>query len=900
MQFLDPPGIFELDCFFCLERRMAMNWGFDRASTGISGLDMILDGLRWGDNVVWQVEDIKEYQNMVIPLVEAAKAKNITVVYLRFGQHAPLLPSDPKIKEYQLDANMGFESFSSRVHTIATQEGERVYYVFDSLTDLLSAWVTDLMIGNFFRVTCPYLFKLNTIAYFALIKNRNSYATIARIRETTQLLLDIFRFEDHIYIHPLKVWNRYSPTMFLPHISQGNSFVPITSSAETAQYLSRFQLQGPGNVERKIDYWDRIFLNVQNLLEEKNRTAADYCEKEKAMVEKLCRMLLGRDERILSLARRYFSLEDFLEMRNRLVGSGFIGGKAVGMLLASKILEKDSDIDWSNYLEPHDSFYIGSDVYYTYLVENNCWELRQQQRLPENYFTLAEPLKDRIINGTMPEVVNDQFKQLLDYFGQSPIIVRSSSLLEDGFGNAFAGKYESVFCVNQGNPQERYLNFEKAVKSIYASTMNQDALAYRLLRGMADSDEQMALLVQRVSGSLRSHYFFPDLAGVAMSHNSYTWREDMDPQAGMVRLVLGLGTRAVDRVDDDYPRILALDKPILRPDSNPADTSHYSQRKADVLDIQNNVLTTIDLSQIVKMKSELPWWKTVATPDHDIIYRFRQMGRIAPEAWILSFEGFLKGAFPQLMRTLLQTLEGAYSNPVDTEFTVNFDRKGGFRISLLQCRPLQTIKNQDDRLLNLDYKAEDLLFATRGNTMGPGQQQKLERILYVKPDAYHRLSVNDKYQAARLVGRLNRLFKERDDSSYLLIGPGRWGTTTPSLGVPLTFAEICNAVVLVEVAQDEGGFMPDLSFGTHFFQDLVETGIFYVALFPGKENTIFNPAQLDPGYNILAHYLPDPGRWEQVIQVFELAAMGKELWLQADIKNLQTLCFFRPATPGQV
>jgi len=225
------------------------------------------------------------------------------------------------------------------------------------------------MIGNFFQVTCPYLFRLNTIAYFALIKNRNSYATIARIRETTQVLLDLFRFDDHIYVHPLKAWNRYSPTMFLPHISQGNQFVPITSSAETARYLSRLQLQGPGNVERKIDYWDHIFLNVQALLEENDQGSPDYLEKEKAMIERLCRMLLGRDERILALAHKYFTLQDFVEIRNRLVGSGFIGGKAVGMLLSRKILELDSNIDWSGYLEPHDSFYIGSDVYYTYLVE---------------------------------------------------------------------------------------------------------------------------------------------------------------------------------------------------------------------------------------------------------------------------------------------------------------------------------------------------------------------------------------------------------------------------------------------------------------------------------------------------------------------------------------------------
>jgi hypothetical protein len=239
---------------------------FDRASTGITGLDKVLDGLRWGDNVVWQVECIGEYKKIILPFVRQALENQHPVVYMRFGQHPPLLEPDPHIKVYELDASLGFEAFSSRVHAIAGDEGEGVCYVFDSLSDLLSAWANDLMIGNFFRVTCPYLFRLNTIAYFTLLKNRNSYATIARIRETTQLLLDLYSFEDNTYIHPLKVWNRYSPSMFLPHVLQGNDFVPITNSVETTRFFSRFQQQGPGNVELKLDHWDKVFLNAQEIL----------------------------------------------------------------------------------------------------------------------------------------------------------------------------------------------------------------------------------------------------------------------------------------------------------------------------------------------------------------------------------------------------------------------------------------------------------------------------------------------------------------------------------------------------------------------------------------------------------------------------------------------------------
>jgi len=864
---------------------------FDHASTGISGLDKVLGDLRWGDNVVWQVEHIHEYENIVAPFVEQALEKQQKVVYMRFGQHPPILKPHPRLKVYELDASLGFEMFSSRVHAIARDEGEGVCYVFDSLSDLLSAWATDLMIGNFFRVTCPYLFRLNTIAYFTLLRNRNSYSTIARIRETTQLLLDWYRYEGQIYIHPLKVWNRYSPTMFLPHVSSGNDFVPITNSAETTLFFSRFQQQGPGNVELKLDYWDRIFLDAVEMLEDTRKGSPH--DEETNMLDHLCKMIIGRDDKVLALADRYFNLADLLEIHNRLIGSGFIGGKAVGMLLARKILQSSTETDWSQYLEPHDSFYVGSDVYYTYLVENECWNLRQKQRQPEFYYSSALELKERILRGTLPEPITEQFKQMLDYYGQSPIIVRSSSLLEDGFGNAFAGKYESVFCVNQGNPQERYQNFENAVKSIYASTMNEDALAYRMQRGMAESDEQMALLVQRVSGSHRSHYFFPDLAGVAMSHNPYVWREDLDSKAGMVRLVLGLGTRAVDRVEDDYPRIIALDKPSLRPDSNRDDIRRFSQRKVDVLDTAQNNWNTVALTIIARQREGLVWWRQVANQDYETTQRLKEIGHGDREAWILTFDEFLSGSFPKLMRRILKELEQAYAYPVDTEFTVNFASDGSMQINLLQCRPLQISRSGDGKFPKLSFDKNDILFSTYRNSMGGNVQQKLERIIYVHPHTYANLNNNDKYQVARLIGRLNRLFKDRNVHPYMLIGPGRWGSSTPSLGVPVSFAEICNASVLVEVAESEGGYMPELSFGTHFFQDLVETRIFYTALFQGKENVIYQDLLLEEVNNCFAELLPDYEKWQTVIKVIEPARHGKELWLDSDMETQQTVCFFR-------
>jgi hypothetical protein len=552
-------------------------------STGLKGLDEILSGLRLGDNVVWQVDDIEDYRHFVIPYVDMALKENRRVVYIRFAQHKPLLKPKDGVVIYDLDASSGFESFSTEIHKIVTREGEEVYYVFDCLSALLSAWATDLMIGNFFMITCPYLFELNTIAYFALLRNSHSFKTIARIRETTQVLLDIYSYGGDFYVHPLKVWNRYSPTMFIPHLEEGLRYTPIINSVDATRLFSLVSKKGSENAIRKLDYWDRLFLEVEDLL---NRGAID--EEKHKMIDQLCQIMIGREDRIMVLAKETLSLEDLLAIKGRLIGTGFIGGKAVGMLLARKILLKDTTFDWQHHLEPHDSFYIGSDVFYTYIVQNGWWKLRMEQKTKERYFKAAVLLKEKMLKGDFPEEIKEQFREMLDYFGQSPIIVRSSSLLEDAFGNTFAGKYESIFCVNQGSPEQRYMQFEEYVRRVFASTMNKDALAYRLQRNLDQQDEQMALLVQRVSGAYRKHYFFPELAGVGFSHNAFVWKEGMDPKAGMLRLVVGLGTRAVNRVENDYPRIIALDEPLLQPHAGTDDKRRFSQHEVDVLDVEGN------------------------------------------------------------------------------------------------------------------------------------------------------------------------------------------------------------------------------------------------------------------------------------------------------------------------
>lgn len=850
-------------------------------STGLDSLDKMIDGLRTGDNVVWQVDNIEDYASFVSPFVQRALSENRKVVYLRFAQHEALLDQED-IKVYRLNAHSGFESFSSEIYTIITREGEGVFYVLDCLSDLLSAWATDLMIGNFFIIVCPYLYQLNTVAYFALLRNRHSFKTVARIRETTQVLLDVYNANSTIYIHPLKVKGRHSPTMFLPHQKKEDGFLPITSSADTSRLLAHISGKSAEKASRNLDYWDRLFIDIEEFLEQNPDKT-----KEKKFLDQLSQIMIGREERILDLAARHFTLKDLLDIKSRLIGTGYIGGKTVGMLIARKMLVEDTSFDWQNQLEPHDSFFIGSDVFYTYIVENGWWKLRMEQKTKEGYFKMARLLRENMLEGDFPDEIEEQFWRVIEYFGQSPIIVRSSSLLEDAFGNAFAGKYESIFCVNQGTPEERYRQFTKSIRHVFASTMNEDALAYRMQRHLDQHDEQMALLVQRVSGSYRKYYFFPDLGGVGISYNTFAWRQDMDPRAGMLRLVLGLGTRAVNRVENDYPRIIPLDTPLLRPHAGDNDLRRYSQRDADVLNINTNRLETIPVEDVMSEEMNIDP-DLMGTRESGSMDNYRKDFPGTGQFRVTTFEGLLtKTPFAQVMQRMLKTLEEGYNYPVDIEFTANFAGSHDFQVNLVQCRPLQT-KGEGERVaIPRDIADAQTLFRSKGNFMGSNIAQPIKRIIYVDSVSYSSLSLSDKHDIARLIGKLNRQINGRDTCPTLLIGPGRWGTTTPSLGIPVRFSEINHISVIVELAYMTGSLLPELSFGTHFFQDLVETDIFYVALFPDKKQSYFNKDLIIKGDNILSSFLPESSRHAETVTVLDV----ENYILLADIVSQKLVCY---------
>jgi hypothetical protein len=855
-------------------------------TTGLPGADTILSGLRLGDNVVWRVDDLADYRAFVTPFVDAALAEGRRVVYFRFGRHDRLVPEGVGVAEYDLDAYRGFESFTVRLHNIIAEEGPGVFYVFDCLSDLLDAWATDAMIGNFFLVTCPYLYQLDTVAYFALMRPNHSDATVARIRATTQLLIDLYACQGELYLHPVKVDQRSSHTMFLPHRRVGEQFVPLTASVDATTLFARLQTAHRGQRPARLDYWDLLFMQATEVAQ-----TGQTGENGAAIAEQLCKVLISREPRMLALSLAHFQLSDLLEIKARQLGTGYIGGKAVGMLLARKILANDTSRAWSEVLEPHDSWFVGSDVYYSYIVNNGWWKLFLEQKTAAGYYSAAEKLRVEMLNGEFPAQIREEFQAMLEHYGQYPIIVRSSSLQEDGFGSAFAGKYESVFLVGQGSPEQRFQQFIDGIRAVFASTMSDEALAYRRARGLDRQEEQMALLVQRVSGAYHGEYFLPQLAGVGVSYNTFVWNPKLDPNAGMLRLVYGLGTRAVDRVDGDYPRIVSLDAPLLIPTAGMADAARFSQHKVDVLNVAANELQTVPLAVVTDKLADQPW-HLFGVAKRNTASRSLELGRMPDQRWVLTFEGLLSRTdFPAIMRQMLSVLRQAYNYPVDVEFTASVDDAGRIAVNLVQCRPLQTKGVHGRRvIIPTDVPEGKTLWRSHGSFMGGSVVQPLRRVISVDALAYSGLRLTEKHEVARAIGRLTRLIPSRGELPTALLGPGRWGTSTPGLGVPVRFAEIRQVAVLGEVAFSAGGLMPELSFGSHFFQDLVESDVFYVALFPENEGVSLNLDLLVDRPNLLPELLPADAELAKVIRVADFAE-SDGLMLQSDILSQQVVCY---------
>lgn len=864
-------------------------------SCGIPSLDNTLGGVWAGDNIVLQVDDIQDFLPFVERYCQYTKAAGKKLVYFRFADHPSFLPEVVPAECHHLNPEMGFEQFISEILTVIEKNGKGgVYYLFDCLSGLAVDWYSDRMLGNFFMLTCPYLYIYDTVTFFVLLRDLHTPLAIKAIHNTAQVILDVFRSKEKLYILPIKVFERYSPTMYMLHSWKNEEFRPVTRSTVLSEILAHTPQPW---IDVNIDWrdpWTSTFIQAQEIYAQAQ--AGTVPEEElKTFTTHLIKMVLTRDEdEVFQLCKKYIELADLIAIGKRMIGTGLIGGKSVGMLLARKILTTTSE-RFKERLEIHDSFYIGSDVFYSYLILNDCWWERHHMKSADNLFERAEQIQHKLRAGTFPPDIVEQFREMLNYFGQSPIIVRSSSLLEDAYGNSFSGKYESVFCVNQGDPEQRLANFIAAIRTVYASTMSEEALAYRMHRGLLQRDEQMALLVQRVSGEFHQNLYFPHIGGVGYSFNPFVWNKRIDPQQGMLRLVFGLGTRAVDRQDDDYTRVVALNEPMLRPEGSSDEVRKYSQKIVNVLDLQENQHVSRDFEKVANIAQTIPL-DIFASRDPEMEARARQFKVKNVFSHILTFKTLLtKTTFTQEMREILTILSTAYDHAVDIEFTVNFLDDEEYRINLLQCRPFQFTGKIVHQQLPKHLRPEDILLQSQGPIIGQSVAERVDRIIYIVPEKYGHLPTSERYAVARLIGKITNLPSPHE--TIMLIGPGRWGTRMPELGVPVTFSEIKNVAVLCEVARMHEGLNPDLSLGTHFFNDLVDMNILYMGVSPEHKGSVLNETLLTACPNKFPELLPDTMAYADTIYVIDTAEIcsSHAVFLHADTLEQKGVVFLSQA-----
>jgi len=563
-------------------------------------------------------------------------------------------------------------------------------------------------------------------------------------------------------------------------------------------------------------------------------------------------------------------------------------GKGAGIFLAMEIIKKSAlDEELLQYVKTPKTWYIVSDAMFEYIEHNNLEEIVEHKYLNIGEVRQEYPYIIQVFNNSAlpPEIVKG-LSMALDDFGDVPLIVRSSSLLEDQVGLSFAGKYKSLFVANTGTKEERLKSLSDAMTEVYASMYGPDPIEYRSEHKLIDHHEEMGILIQEVVGRKIGPYFYPTLAGVAFSQNEFRWSSRIKKQDGLARIVPGLGTRAVDRLSDDYPILAAPGQPGLRVNTSLDEIVRYSPKMIDAINLEKGTFETINIQDLLKEHGrDYPNIKqlvSIITQDQAQIPT--GLGPdFEKDHLIFTFDGlFTNTPFLTRLRAVLNELQEKLHHPVDIEFACDGDD-----FYLLQCRSQSYGDENIPANIPVNIPEDKVLFSAN-RFISNGTIPDITHIVYIDPEEYSKIPTRQEMQEiGRIVSRINKTLPKR---KFIVMGPGRWGSRGDiKLGVSVTYSDINNTAALIEVAQKRGDYTPDLSFGTHFFQDLVESSIRYIPLYPDDHGIHFNFPYFQNSANILKDILPDSAHLENVIRVIDVKTSSNgnvlQIFMNAE-KNL--------------
>lgn len=598
----------------------------------------------------------------------------------------------------------------------------------------------------------------------------------------------------------------------------------------------------------------------------------------------LIRRFLKNDLHFINIAKNELSLDDFGDLLTRVIGpaqgTGRLGGKGAGLFLAHSIIHNAKKMYpelLSNVKTPR-TWYLLSDGIYDFILfnaldevlnlkYNSIDEVKYQYQYFEQVFKHSE-FSTEIVNG---------LSLALDDLADKPIIVRSSSLLEDSFGAAFSGKYKSLFIANLGLKKHRFDQLGDAISEVYASTLNPDAIQYRTERGLLDYREEMGCLIQQVVGKKVGKYFLPSFAGVAFSNNEFRWSPRIKRDDGIIRLVAGLGTRAVDRVGNDYPLLVSPGQPGLRANVIPEEIARYSQKYIDCIDLETSEFKTLEIDKLVRDHGdEYPGLTRLLSK-----YEHGNVMPINPVSFdpkdpelIFTFENLLsRTPFLKQMKLIIDILAKTLKTPVDVEFASD-----GTDLYILQCRPQAHNVIGESVEIPDNIAERDKVFSAN-RYVSDGVCDNIRYLVYVDPVEYDKLPTQtEMMEVGKIIGRLNLALAKR---RFVLMGPGRWGSRGDiKMGVRVTYSDINNTAALIEVAKKKGNYTPELSFGTHFFQDLVEANISYLPLYPDEKGVIFNNDFIQNSTNSLVTFISTAENYTNVVKVIDIPRNTGGKWLR--------------------
>ena len=626
--------------------------------------------------------------------------------------------------------------------------------------------------------------------------------------------------------------------------------------------------------------------DIQNALERFHFLGLDKIELSNYTRKNLSVLLILRfftDQlEFINIAKNFVDIDYFRRLTQRMIfppnSHGKLGGKSAGIFLARNIISAltTNELHGIKIKFPQ-TWCITSDTMHRFLYYNNLEEIIEQkykdiEQVREEYPNIIQLFK----NSHYPPDILKEMNRALDDFGQRPIIVRSSSLLEDRVGAVFSGKYKSLFLANQGSRHERLSAMADAISEVYASAFGPDPIEYRRERGLLDFHEEMAIIIQEVVGKQVGNYFLPAFAGVAFSQNEFRWSPRIKREDGLIRLVPGLGTRAVDRLSDDYPILIAPGQPNLRVNVSKDEILRYSPKKLDVINLKANSFETVEMKTLLRECGE-------DYPQVEKLISFYENGEIVNKNKfnidfkdsdpVVTFHGLYEqgsevSSFVSLIGNILDILKENTSGPIDIEFASD-----GTDFYLLQCRAQSAAEITQAVAIPKDIDKRNIVFNAK-RFVTNGYAPDITHIVYVDPEGYSNLRTLEEMKAiGRAVSKLNKILPKR---KFILMGPGRWGSRGDiKLGVNVTYSDINNTAVLVEIARHKGNFTSDLSFGTHFFQDLVESGILYLPLYPDDKDIIFNERFLRSEPNILQHLIPEYEYLSDTVRVIDIASRHK-------------------------